>query len=51
MDITPNTTQYMIAGYAVFSTVVVLYLVSLYTRWQRLQRDLLSLEEMGKDMS
>jgi len=49
MNITPNTTNYMIAGYAVFFGVIVIYLVSLYSRWSRLQRDMRSLEEMNQD--
>jgi hypothetical protein len=37
---TPNTVNYMIAGYAVFAAVTAAYLVSLAVRFRRLRRDL-----------
>jgi len=48
MDTTPNTLNYMIAGYAVFAVVLAVYLVSLLLRWRNLRRDLATLEEMKK---
>jgi hypothetical protein len=38
----------MIAGYAVFFGVTIIYLLSLYTRWKNLQRDLETLEELDE---
>lgn len=45
-DPTPNTSPYMIAGYAVFFTVMVVYLVSLVIRWRNLNQDLKTLESL-----
>ncbi len=47
-DATPNTSAYMIAGYAVFFIVSAIYLVSMFIRNRNLQRDMDMLEEMGK---
>jgi hypothetical protein len=41
--------KYMIAGYAVIFIVLTLYLVSLFIRWQRLKRDVQTLENLQKD--
>ena len=38
--------KYMLAGYAVIFIVLTVYLVSLFTRWKRLQRDLQTLENL-----
>ena len=43
---TLDTTSYMIAGYAIFFGVTIIYLFSLFTRWKNLQRDLETLEEL-----
>ena len=48
METTPNTTSYMIAGYAVFFLVSAIYLFSLAIRNRNLRRDLESLEQMDK---
>ncbi len=40
--------NYMIAGYAVFITMLVVYLVSLLVRWRNLKRDLNTLKEIQK---
>jgi hypothetical protein len=40
--------KYMIAGYAVIFAVLAAYLVSLFIRWQNLNRDLRTLEDMEK---
>jgi len=45
MNTIPNTLNYMIAGYAVFTVVLTVYLVSLLLRWRNLKRDLATLEE------
>ena len=49
MSITPETTNYMIAGYTVFFVVTTFYVASLVVRWMNLKRDFLSLEDLGKD--
>ena len=48
METTPNTTGYMIAGYAVFFLVSAIYLFSLAIRNRNLRRDLESLKQMDK---
>jgi CcmD family protein len=44
LQTTPDTSGYMIAGYAVAFTVIGLYLISLYVRTRNLDRDLETLE-------
>ena len=51
METTPDTLNYMIAGYTVFSIVMIAYLVSLYGRWRRLERDRSVLDELAKPQS
>jgi hypothetical protein len=41
-----NTVNYFIAGYTVFFTVMILYLVSLFVRWRNLKQDLEVLHEV-----
>lgn len=45
---TIDTSNYMIAGYAIFFSVSIIYLISLVSRWKNLQRDLEMLEEMDE---
>lgn len=45
---TPDTTNYMILGYAVFSVVMAVYLASLFIRFRNLKQDLEVLEELEK---
>ena len=45
---TIDTSNYMIAGYAIFFAVSAIYLISLAARWKNLQRDLKTLEEMDE---
>ena len=45
---TIDTSNYMIAGYAIFFGVSIIYLISLVTRWKNLQRDLETLEELDE---
>ena len=45
----PNTSTYMIAGYAVAFGVMLIYVVSLFIRSRNLKRDLSTLEEMDKE--
>jgi len=42
----PDTTGYLIGGYAVFFSVIAIYLISLIVRWSNLKRDLRTLEEL-----
>lgn len=42
----PDTSVYMIAGYAVILGVMLLYLLSLYLRRRNLQQDLKALREI-----
>lgn len=46
MEPTPDTSAYMIAGYAVFFIVSAIYVVSLFVRNRSLQRDLETLENL-----
>jgi len=46
MPSTPDTTGYMIAGYAVAFTVMGIYVFSLYLRKRNLNRDLETLETL-----
>jgi hypothetical protein len=43
---TPDTSAYMIAGYAVVFTVTAIYLASLVIRWRNLDQDLHTLENI-----
>ena len=43
---TPDTTIFMLAGYAVIFSVMAIYIVSLFLRWRNLQQDLITLQEM-----
>ncbi len=43
---TPDTSMYMIAGYAIFFVITVIYLASLLVRSRNLHRDLETLETM-----
>ena len=46
MESTPDTSAYMIAGYAVFFIVSAIYVISLFVRNRSLQRDLETLEDL-----
>ncbi len=48
MDATPDTLNYMIAGYVVFAVIMSAYLVSLYKRWSDLKKELQLLDESEK---
>lgn len=48
-ELPPDTSIYMIAGYAVFFVVTVIYLGSLFIRTRNLNRDLATLEEVQKE--
>ena len=49
LDSTPDTSGYMIAGYAVAFIVMGLYVLSIYLRNRNLNQDLTMLEEMDKE--
>ncbi len=44
----PDTSQYMIAGYAISFAVMIIYVASLFLRFRNLKRDLDMLEDMDK---
>jgi hypothetical protein len=48
MENIPNTLNYMVSGYVIFTVVMVTYLASLYKRWQNLKNEQKMLEEMEK---
>ena len=47
-DATPDTSGYMIAGYAVAFIVMAIYVASLYLRNRNLHRDMETLDEMNE---
>jgi hypothetical protein len=40
--------NYMISGYAVFITMLAIYIVSLLVRWRNLKRDINTLKDIQK---
>lgn len=48
-EVTPDTSVYMIAGYAIFFLITAIYLLSLFVRTRNLRRDLESLEGMEQE--
>jgi cell division protein FtsL len=49
LETTPDTSGYMIAGFAVAFITMGLYVISMYIRNQNLQRDLETLEAMKSE--
>ena len=49
LETPPDTSLYMIAGYAIAFGVMLIYVASLAIRSRNLKRDLSMLEEMDKD--
>ena len=47
-EATPNTSGYMIAGYAIAFILMALYVASIYVRNRNLRQDMTMLEEMDK---
>jgi hypothetical protein len=47
-EATPNTSGYMIAGYAISFIVMALYVASMYLRSRNLNQDMTTLEELDK---
>ena len=46
MDATPDTLNYMVSGYIVFAVVMLVYIVSLISRWNNLNREKQMLDEI-----
>jgi hypothetical protein len=46
MDATPDTLNYMVSGYAIFAVVMLVYTVSLVSRWNSLKREKQMLDEI-----
>jgi hypothetical protein len=49
LDAPPDTSAYMIAGYAVFFIVAAVYVLSLLVRWRNLNQDMQTLEAIEKE--
>jgi hypothetical protein len=49
LDAPPDTSAYMIAGYAVFFIVAAIYIVSLVVRWRNIHQDMTTLEAIEKE--
>jgi hypothetical protein len=47
-EATPDTSGYMIAGYAITFIVMALYVASLYLRSRNLKQDMTTLQELDK---
>ena len=49
LETPPDTSQYMLAGYAIAFGVMFIYVVSLVIRFRNLNRDMSMLEDMDKE--
>jgi hypothetical protein len=49
LETPPDTSQYMIAGYAIAFGVMFIYVASLFIRYRNLKRDMSMFEEMDQD--
>jgi hypothetical protein len=49
MDATPDTINYMVSGYVIFAVVMLVYIVSLVSRWNNLNRERQMLDEIAKN--
>jgi hypothetical protein len=49
LETPPDTSRYMVAGYAISFAVMLLYVASLFIRYRNLNRDMSMFEEMDKD--
>ena len=49
LETTPDTSQYMIIGYAISFGVMLLYVISLVVRSRNLKQDLSTLEEFQEE--
>jgi hypothetical protein len=50
LDAPPDTVKYLIAGYSIGFTVLAIFLISLFVRWNGLKRELEMLQELEKDV-
>lgn len=48
METTPDTLNYMIAGYIAFAVIMSSYLASLLMRWRNLKHEMDALDEIAK---
>ena len=48
-EATPDTSSYMIAGYAISFVTMFIYVASLFIRFRNLNRDLSMLEDMEEE--
>ncbi|RPI78208.1 MAG: CcmD family protein [Chloroflexi bacterium] len=48
LQIPPNTSNYMIAGYAVIFTVLLVYLATIVLRFRNMHRDIELLEDLDR---
>ena len=46
MDATPDTINYMVSGYVIFAVIMLIYIVSLVSRWNSLNREKQMLDEI-----
>jgi CcmD family protein len=46
---TPDTTRYFYSAYAIIFVTLTFYVISLIVRWNNLQRDMDTLNELEKD--
>ena len=49
LETPPDTSQYMIAGYAIAFGVMTIYVASLFIRFRNLKRDMSMLEDMDEN--
>ncbi len=49
ISITPDTSGYMVLGYAFLFVAMAIYLISLYMRQRNFKRDVALLEELDKE--
>jgi hypothetical protein len=49
LDAPPDTSPYMIAGYAVFFIISAIYIISLLVRWRNLHEDMNTLKTIEQD--
>ena len=49
LETPPDTSSYMVAGYAIAFGVMFIYVVSLFIRFRNLKRDMSMFEEMDKN--
>ena len=49
LDVPPDTSAYMIAGYVVFFVVAAIYIVSLFIRSRNINQDMTTLEAIEKE--